>query len=374
MTVVWGDNEDRVGHAGLVIASLLILALCGAALWFFGYRLSPSSSGLEASDVEIQFWYGPVQTFGSPGRAQRWINVLGNVQPSREVTRAWYTLDDGPRRHLSLGSDQHRLALDGDFNVDLPWEGLSQGEHTLSVGAELRNGVRKSEAMKVNVILDRAWPLPVAVDFSGITDLQAAVQVVDGHWSLGPDGVRTVSPFYDRVVCLGDTTWSDYESEVLLTIHAFTPPAPGPPTYQVTHFGVAMRWNGHHQDEFQPHRKWYPLGAQGEFLIKKDPGSSQWRLLLDQSEDKPLLLSPLMKSRDLGQPIRLRTRVETQPDGRTRYRFRKWGRDGTEPTTWDAEAFETNDERSGALCLVAHNTDVTIHRVEVRPLTEQVKE
>jgi hypothetical protein len=329
---------------------------------------------MEASDVEIQFWYGPHQTFGSPGRAQRWINVLGNVQPASEVKEAWYTVDDGSPVRLSLGSDQHRLAGSGDFNVDLPWEEVAPGEHTVSVGVELRNGVRTSEEMTVTVAPVQPWPLPTLVDFSTASSLQAEVQVVDGNWALGDLGVRTLDPYYDRVLCLGDTTWRDYEADVHLTVHAFTPPAPGPPTYMVTHFGVALRWNGHHQDGFQPHRKWYPLGAQGEFLIRESPDSSRWRLLFDQSEDKPQLMSPLLKDRDLGRPIRIRAQVETVADGQTGYRFKKWEAGSQEPEGWDVEANEANDDPAGSLCLVAHNTDVTIHQVAARRLSGPAKE
>ena len=38
------------------------------------------------------------------------------------------------------------------------------------------------------------------------------------------------------------------------------------------------------------------------------------------------------------------------------------------PADWDVQVFERDDYPSGALCLVPHNTDVTIHRVRVTPL------
>jgi hypothetical protein len=100
----------------------------------------------------------------------------------------------------------------------------------------------------------------------------------DGLWCLEADGVRTAAPS-DRVLSMGDRSWKNYEATVRLTIHGFTPSAPGPPTYDVTHFGVAMRWRGYHTDGLQPRRKWYPLGAQGEFLLRQK--TCRWRILFD---------------------------------------------------------------------------------------------
>ena len=39
-----------------------------------------------------------------------------------------------------------------------------------------------------------------------------------------------------------------------------------------------------------------------------------------------------------------------------------------EPHSWDVEGLEEDDLASGALCLVPHNADVTIHEVDVQPL------
>jgi len=95
------------------------------------------------------------------------------------------------------------------------------------------------------------------------------VQVVDGQWRLEADGVRTTAPYYDRVLSIGDASWTNYETTVRLTVHDFTPSAPGPPTYNVTHFGVAMRWGGHHADGLQPSRRWFPLGRRESFCWQR---------------------------------------------------------------------------------------------------------
>ena len=333
-----------------------------------GPALPPIDWSLTGDDVDVRFWYGPIQSFGTKGQAQRWVNVLGQIRPPDQIESAAFSLNRGPEKPLSLGGDLHRLAMEGDFNVELAWDEVASGENTFSVSATLRNGETAHREVVVRVENGNRWPLPYAIDFFEVESLQDVVHVVDGNWSLEADGVRTVQRYYDRVLALGDTTWRDYEAIVRLTIHSFTPPEPEPPTYDVTHFGVAMRWRGHHEDRFQPNRKWFPLGAQGEFLMKTAADRSRWRILFDQSEEKPHLYSPKFNTVRLGKPIFVRAQVETLPDGRTRYRFKQWEQGGLEPLEWDVEGLEADDYPSGALCLVPHNTDVTIHEVRVEPM------
>lgn len=324
------------------------------------------------AEPAIHIWYGPVQHFGRLGEPQRWVNVLGNISNAEQVDSTTFSLNGGPHRRLLLGSNLHRLALSGDFNVELAWKELRPGDNRLEITAHLRGGKTSiREFVKLIIERNNSWPLPYRINFSTVEKLQDVVQIVDGHWQLEEDGVRTVQPYYDRVLSMGDISWSDYETTVKLTIHGFTPSEPGPPTYNVTHFGVAMRWRGHHKDGRQPSRKWFPLGAQGEFLLKDDLDSCQWRILFDGGGQKPQKYADQRNQLILGRPIRIKTQVATLPDGRTRYRFKQWPDGEPEPSNWQVTGLETDDYPSGALCLVPHNSDVTIHEVWVEPIPTQ---
>jgi hypothetical protein len=81
-----------------------------------------------------------------------------------------------------VGSDLHRLAAAGDFDIELPVGQLSPGPHALRIAA----------------------------------------------------------------------AWRDYEATVKLTINGFLPRQPGPPTYGVSHCGIAVRWRGHTADARSP--------------------------------------------------------------------------------------------------------------------------
>jgi hypothetical protein len=328
-------------------------------------------AGEQAEDTppsRIVFWYGAEQTFGHLGEPQRWINILGNIAISETIGTAVFSVNNGPERPLSLGSDLHRLARPGDFNIELAWNELREGSNHLKVIGYPSTGPAIEAGMQLKVDRGNTWPLPYAIDFAAINNLQEVVQVVDGHWSLEEDGVRTRQRYYDRVLSMGDTSWTDYETTVQLTVHDYTPSEPGAPTYNVTHFGLAMRWRGHHRDGRQPSRKWYPLGAQGEFLINEQQDSCRFRILFDGGGNKPPVYSDRYNNMVLGRPMFIKTQVATLADGRTRYRFKQWMAAAPEPASWDIEGLEVNDYPSGALCLVPHNSDVTIHSVQVEPL------
>ena len=206
-----------------------------------------------------------------------------------------------------------------------------------------------------------------AIDFKKVKHLQDVVQVVDGHWKLTKEGVRTEQRWYDRVLSMGDKTWKNYEAKIRLTLHDVTFPQGNAPTYNVSHFGVAFRWQGHHADGRQPSRRWFPLGAQGEFLIKNNMSQNQWRILHNGGADWRPAYGTKRHPVEFGKPFWVCAQVRDTDDNRTLYRFKQWNQDQPEPTAWSVESSEppATDYPSGALCLVPHNTDVTIHQVEV---------
>jgi hypothetical protein len=148
---------------------------------------------------------------------------------------------------------------------------------------------------------------------------------------------------------------------------AFAAPAPGPPTYNVTHMGVALRWRGHTQDGRQPSRQWYSLGAQGELLIGPELPRCQWRILPNEEQR---IYADGRNAVALNQPFRIKAQVVTLADGHSRYRLKQWMDGDAEPHLWDVETFKqgASDFPSGSLCLVPHNIDVTVHEVQIEPL------
>lgn len=327
------------------------------------------------SAVSIRFWYGENQVFGEQGIPQKWINIPGNISAAKGIKGALYQLNDGDSVALKLGSDLHRLAPKGDFNIDFTYEQCKAGKNKVHVFVEDSTGTTASETVEIEVIKDKKWPLPYTIKWAEIENIQDVVQVVDGQWTITDDGLHNLDMYYDRMVAFGDDSWENYEVTTTVTFHDFTPPTQGAPTYNVSHAAIATRWPGHSEDDLQPHRKWYPLGATSEFRLTTGLDSCRWRIF-----DGP---KPNVENFYVEQPIEdyrkielnkmygMKHRVETIGDGKTKYSVKLWLMDQQEPAEWDFSGIE-NDENivSGSAALLAHNTRITFGDVMVKPIKQ----
>jgi len=314
----------------------------------------------------IEVWYGADQSFGHLGRPQRWANILGRVHPAPDGTRLAFSLNDGPPVPLAVGGDEHRLAGPGDFNIEIGLEELRPGVNRLLIAAAVPDGRTTDTEVRVNYHPDREWALPCEIDWSRVEDIQDAVQVVDGRWRRTPEGIRTEEPNYDRMLAVGDMTWTDYEVFAEVTLHDFSPPRGGPPHYGVTHFGLATRWTGHEPDDFQPHVRWYPLGATAEFRLSRRLWRCSWRIIGDKGR---LIESRRRRRIRKNRRYRMKHRVETLENGHTRYRVKLWPDSKREPPGWDLEWIEERgDLPAGSALLIAHHSDVTFGRIRIDPV------
>lgn len=314
----------------------------------------------------IEIWYGDEQRFGHLGVPQRWINVLGRVDAER-VQQLTYALDGGPLQTLSIGPDGHRLAAAGDFNVELDLDGLPAGRHTLALEASDGNGTCARREVALVIEKGRRWPLPCRICWSEFSAVEEAVQVVDGRWVLTDGGVRSVEPYYDRVLGLGDLSWTDYEVRTTITYHGLRQPhADRDAGANVIHAALAVRWPGHDVDEHQPHVRWYPLGATAEFRVNPSWAGCSWRILgggsvvAEAREDRRI---------ELERPYSAIHRVESGSNGSACYRVKLWEAGTTEPSAWAVELHKgpADVQRGGAL-LIAHYAEVTFGDVEVVPV------
>ena len=323
--------------------------------------------GRAGEPLEIHIWYGDEQSFGHLGNPQRQVNVLGNLVGNLENTSLTFTLNEAGPYPLTLGSDLRRLAKPGDFNVEIETSNLQEGINQIVITAEGPDKNRVVKKVKVRYTKAKVWPLPYSIDWSKAKDIQDVAQIVDGKWQLGPNGVRTVEPYYDRVIAFGDATWKNYEVTTSVIFHDFTVPAKGPPTFNVSHAAIATKWPGHDYDSLQPNRKWFPVGATSEFRLTAGLDSCRWRIFDGENfykEDKALIRHIVLDKK-----YHMKHRVQTLSEGSTLYQVKLWEDGQPEPQNWDLEAKEPpGDLPGGSALLIAHNTDVTFGNVKVVPI------
>jgi len=327
----------------------------------------------EKQAIDIDVWYGDHQKFGSLGLPQRWINILGNVTSAYGIRDLSYKINGSESRYLSLGSDLHRLADPGDFNIDLDADECKQGNNLIEIIASDSSGNKLTKEISFNLEKNHKWPLPYTINWDEVKDIQEVIQVVDGHWAITENGLHNLDIYYDRVVAFGDNSWENYEVSTTVTFHGFTPPVPGPPTYNVSHAAISSRWPGHALDSLQPHRQWHPLGATSEFRLTAGLDSCRWRIFdgPKPNTENFYVEEPVeaYRSIDTGKVYGMKHRVETIGDQRTQYSVKLWPMDQNEPDEWDLTGIEEEENlSSGSALLIAHNTSVTFGDVKVIPI------
>jgi len=338
--------EDAAGNAAMTGASTLTTA---------------SASGAPTVDV----WYGSSQTFGALGEPQTWVNVLGQVYDPDGLSVLTYSLNGGPEQNLSVGPFR-RLAEPGDFNVELDFLELAPGNNTVEIRAVDRLGFETNRIVTVNLPGDNVWPLPYEVDWSTAAQIDDVAQIVDGRWSIMDGALTNDLERYDRIVAIGDVTWTDYEVTVPVTVKRIdTAGFGGVNTAPAA--GVLLRWPGHTNwtGDQQPSWGYYPLGG-GAWVAFASDGTGELRL-----ED---FTPGGVSERDPESAILLDTtyiwkvRVTSQADGSSLYQVKTWVDGAPEPADWQIADSEADDVPGGSVVLIAHFADVRFGNVVIAPL------
>ena len=329
-------------------------------------NFSTSTSAVPTIDV----WYGNDQTFGAIGQPQTAINLLGNVSDPDGITAFSYSLNGAPAQGIgALGPDNKRLQDNGDFNIEFDFNALQVGANTVELIAVDGIGLENRETVTINYPGRNFWPETYIADWSQASSIEDLAQVVDGNWTLSGGGVRTTQIGYDRIVAMGDVTWTDYEAVVPITVHSLDPRCNG------TSFcagsgplvGLLARWPGHTFWGSLPNHGWYPMGAFSVFRWRDngDPVGVEFY----SGTDGSVVAQNKNKSFGLGTPHFMKIRAETLGSSQ-RYSAKVWSQNEAEPANWDIVIDEPLSSTSqGSLLLVAHHVDATFGTAVVTPLS-----
>lgn len=337
--------------------------------------ISPTDGGMSAAPNYPVFnmWYGDDETFGQLGIPQQWVNVLGNVAAPSGIASASYTLNGGPSQFLRVGPNGSRLADTGDINVELDHASLNLGANTVVITATDNLGNTATHTVIVNwENTGQVWSLPYSIDWSTLSNISDAAQVVDGLWAIQPDGtVRTVETGYDRVIALGDETWTDYQVTAEVTLNSAD-------CYDYG-FGVIVGWTGHTYDatgadgaKMEPDqpRTGHPYFGDGEYSTAGGPPSNVAMDIYANSTNYPettLIRDTSGMKLTLGVKYELKFAVQRNPNNTTSlYSLKIWPAGTTEPANWLLQA--NADASTGSILLATGRADVSFGPISVVPL------
>ncbi|UWQ48125.1 cadherin-like domain-containing protein [Leisingera aquaemixtae] len=299
----------------------------------------------------IDVWYGPTQTFGQPGVPQTWVNILGDVFDEGLVSLS-YTLNGGAERSLSVGPDQRRLEKAGDFNIDIAYAELdpAAADDVVSIIARYDNGATYTQDVTIQYEGGSDWDPNYSIDWSTVTNIQDAAQIVDGNWMLTGDGVRPKELGFDRFITLGDDNWDFFEARVAVTPHDMS--------IVGGLFGFGLWWNGHTDDspiQWQPLRGFTP----SEFLFyNQHTGTPHFEIFPNTGDTNYALAE--------GTRFNFLMRVEQSGTFDRSYKMKVWEEGTAEPVDWLMDlVIGYDDPVTGSFALVTHHYDIEFHDIDI---------
>lgn len=339
----------------------------------------PPLSSAPTSGPSITIWQGLTQYAGRLGDPQKWFNVVGNVAapPPATITALVYSLNDGPWLPLNIGPNDRRLAMPGDFNVEVDYTDLLPGANEVALRATDSDG--NTTYRDVTIVYEGGgleWtPGTHVYDWSTATQVSDLAQMVDGPWLLDGDSVRPGVFDFDRLLAIGDLTWRDYTITVPVTIYGIDPsgykaPSNGPG------IGLLVRWAGHYDsgNGIVPLAGWRRLGALAWYRWSKKSGVYTEGLQLLGHGGKTLDTKARILSPHTTYLFKVDIQSAASAADPATYRFKVWPAANPEPAGWDIVKPGVKGEPSGgSFLLLAHHVDarfgaVTVDLKSTRPL------
>jgi hypothetical protein len=274
-------------------------------------------------------------------------------------------LNGGQPQFLRVGPNGFRLVDTGDFNVEIDHASLSAGANTVVISATDNQSHTSTHTVTLNWTGGKVWPLPYSIDWSTVTNIQDVAQIVDGQWAIQADGtVRTQQVGYDRLIALGDETWTDYQVTAEITVNQF----------DCTEFslGVIVGWTGHATDNTVPlqpdqPRTGHPFSAFGTYAtIGTDrPPTGTLNIYANSPNFPERVLKQDTTGITLTPGVKYMMKLAVQRVSGTASQFSLtlWPASGIEPSQPTLQV--NGDPSTGSVLLAVHEADVSFGKVSV---------
>ncbi|UCG51676.1 MAG: DUF1349 domain-containing protein [Candidatus Latescibacterota bacterium] len=308
----------------------------------------------------VDLWYGDNQEFGNLGIPQRWVNIIGNVWDTDQISSLTYTLNGGSSHVLNMGPDGFRLVGVGDFNAEIDFNDLVPGINDVIITAVDTLGEQTDHLVTIDYTEGITWEIPYTADWASATQISDVAYPGDGRWTLNAEGVSNLpgGVGYDRFIVMGDYRWmTDYEVTLPMTIHDGN-------VGGITGLGLAIGWQGHVGAPLQG----------GQYVQPRLENRYQAIGWVRDFPDDPVLQlrDDEVTHGELGISVQadvcyiLKMRSEYQGPGVAHVSLKIW-EDGTaEPDVWQlSDDFASRD---GSILLIAHHAAATFGDVTITPL------
>jgi hypothetical protein len=328
---------------------------------------------------DIEFWFGDIQKVGHLGDAQNDFNLLGHVEPWREINRLTWKLNKQTYPTPLSFRAFRRIVEDGDFNIDIPVGWLNPDTNIVILTAHFHDDSALEHKVKI-IKQQGSSDLPYTIKWDDVKNIQDAGQVVDGNWKIVDGGLRTIQIGYDRLFLIGVDDWQDYDVLTSITVHnVFKSIEPSDGGGGV---GILLHFTGHttggplNFPSGQPKWGYQPFGAitwiqwvRGE---ENHPPTSEFYPGIGSRDAKYDQLSNFQ----MNKPYNIRAACQTLPDengiGTVLYSFKLWEKGTPEPKEWDWQHKQVSKDAltKGGAVLIAHHVDVTFGDVEITPISD----
>ncbi len=319
----------------------------------------PPTGGAPPDGLFVEAWHGDTVQVGGPdsfGVPQTFANIVGRIWAPEGLASATYRINDQAEQDLSTGPNNNRLALSGDYNVEVPVSSLApypSENHVRIVATDELGATHERDVSIEYRPLAQATIPSLTLDFSALADmdqLKARGAIVDGLWTMESSGLRVMQMGYDRLIAVGDSKWSPgYEVLAEVTLHDYR---------AYGGLGLAIGWQGHAGTN-SPRTDW-PLEALG--WIRFRPDGAELQIMTFQKNE--IVTKPVGVG--TGVTYSYRVRSERLGGGTARFTVKVWPT-GTSESSATSLTYDLA-ERAGSVLLVAHHADVTWKKLEVKPV------
>jgi len=324
----------------------------------------------------IEIYGGRDRVFGFTGDPQPTVSITGIVRSPTGSFSIFWKLDDGEFQELTPNPASTRVIDAGEFSIELEQDLISSAGTTMVIEAReadrLEDGLLEDgtpgqvlvEGKTNSITLQLSLFLPLDVGPNRIVswneqDLDKHAQIANGGWHLVPGGVAPLEPGPQRILLIGDQSWSNYEVEMAFIPGEVAPAADAEPVLPWA--GIYLGWRGFDPVSEASNEILRTAGGVG---FGQGDGGVTVAGVRNESEfvanTGPVTMTP-------GVRYRMRAHAETAQGG-AEVRMKLWIDGQPEPDEWTIEYFNVGAPNGGSLALVAHRWDVVFETVTIRPL------